>query len=235
MASLKNNTTFNRGNSKGQINGFYSRALFGYIVGENPINVGGDNDWTTGLNFDGMDWLMTNYEELVKGSNRLPPKYWLLGKTIRVSGEAIVTGTDGAGEAKFLNMRFGIKEQTTPNTTWLAVQNNENNHIFVSVNYDNLQEVPISFRCIITCPYYDENADPPNIYFMSNGYMHYDRSNWITAGPNNDRTYVPLWKGNAAIPVTDTYYTSETSIMFNFYGSTVQSIFLTRLLVEELA
>jgi len=249
MAAITNNPTFNKNNNNGQFPGFYSRALFSYAPYINIPNLLGNNDsdWITDSTWNGIGDLLTNYSDTCHGSNILPAYYWCPGKTIRITGDLSVNIPQQEFINKTLNLRFGLIETSTPATTALAIQNNNNNHDLAFDAAASLyNNVPIHFECTIMCAKIDEGQDPP-CTFYANGFYYYDFTNYNSSGNNagsKERTlYVPVWKtGNGSTTLDQLYYTSATKIMMNFYGSLIGNgddgygaIYLSKLLIEELA
>jgi hypothetical protein len=237
MANLKNNTTFNKSTQKGIAGGFYSRVLFSTSYNsDDQINLMGYTDWYSTVNYDGIQDLI-DLDFTTVGSHILPPKYWVPGKTIRISGNgwAYAAEENILNPPKYLNMRFGLQGNSV--TTWLAIQNDGFNHIFVDPNtsFSTLGTLPLYFEATIICQQRDLAEDPP-MYFTATGHIQYDRANWDTIGNNTGRSYVPLEILGGGIGVSDTnYYTPSTTVMFNLYGSTIDTFSIQSLLIEELA
>ena len=252
MAVITNNPTFNKNNNNGQFPGFYSRALFSYAPYIDIPNLLGDNnsDWITDPEWNGIGDLLTGADnKACHGSNILPAYYWCPGKTIRVTGDLSVNIPlqEGLAQNKTLNLRFGLIETSTPATTVLAIQNNNNNHdLQFNVAASSYNNVPIHFECTIMCAKIDNGQDPP-CTFSANGFYYYDYTNYNSSGENDGgkgRTlYVPIWNSsNGSTTLYQEYYTSSTKIMMNFYDSLIGNgedgygaIYLSKLLIEELA
>lgn len=238
---ISNNPTFNKSNESGVSPGYYSRVIFSYTTEENDANnLMNETDWVDG---DGIQQLIANYPTRCHGSNTLPVRYWKSGKNIRLRGTFFVSSDSGGA---YFNMKFGVYEDTSATTEWLAIQNNGDNHIFNN-GYSTVcgiaaaEYISVTFGCDISCGTPDNNDS--NLMFMTtNGFYRY---NWMDpcspSYTNAQIVYVPVWKlgynGSQSTPstISTDYYNNPSIIMFNINYSTVYEVYLINLTIEELA
>jgi hypothetical protein len=218
-----NNPTFNKSKNGGISKGYYSRVLFSYCPYVSPPNFAGGGNWTSNADFNGLDNLLQTYPYYCHGNPTLPANYWESGKTLRIKGTLWIK------KAKILNMRFGIYDLDNNDAYWLAIQNNNNSHNF-SNNADEI--IPIEFEVHLQC------QDSSNGTFSAQGLYQYngDLPQVPNIGGNilNVYIYVPIWNGTkTASTLGITPY--QTIPTFNFYGSTGDYLYLSRLIIEELA
>jgi len=234
-----NNPTFNRvvdrayGESKIS-KGFYSRTIFSYTNQySSPLELGAvdENEWTDSIDGRGLKFLSNNRPDYCHGYFEIPPYYWLPGKTIRFKGTFLVETADP--ETTF-NMRFGLRENQNGTTEWLAIQNNDNNHIFALGNITE-EFIPVSFHCLLMCGYlnYDDK-----IWFTANGFYRYHRF-----GDGQDKgtvvIQVPMWTygvnyNGITRGLSLDFYNYDTEFAMNCFGTTAKYVQLQNLTIEEL-
>lgn len=231
MPNNQYNTTFNRGNANGISPGFYSRTLFTWTNQTEGYDLASQSEWISNDNGDGLQLLVDNKSEYCHGGFTFPPNYWISGKTIRFRG---TFGANSDDTNQIFNMRFGLKEAGGPTTVWLAAQNNFNDHTFATGEQTN-EFLPINFQCLLMHSIPNFEGFP---WFTANGFYKYNRvAN--SASTNTAAIQVPVWgygsgpNGIAASVSTD-YINNQTSLMMNCYGSTVASLQLLNLTIEEL-
>lgn len=250
MAIIKNNPTFNRRTNESVINnpnaglGYHSRTLFTYqAVGGINLAVTDPAEWCNSATGDGIQMFIDNSYGTIHGDAILPGKYWCPGKTIRIKGTLIARAELSADQGPaYFNLRFGLKELQNNAVTILAMQNEDNNHIFaptpqVATVYPYTS---VAFCQVITCTEIDTgNANP--IKFSSYGYYEYLWGDENTAITGLDFTYVPVWKQTRFnLAVNSDYYNYNTRIIINGFGTTtggvdLYEVLLPTLTIEELA
>jgi hypothetical protein len=224
--------TFNRANSNGVSPGFYSRTLFTWVTPSDGYELK-DTVWTDTLDGDGLDYLSTQKPEQCYGGYIFPPNYWTAGKTIRFRGTFFVASDD---TDQIFNLRFGLQEYNTPSVQWLAIQNNDNNHIFAEgANTGANVYIPISFNCLLMCSVL--SAEDLS-WFTANGFYKYCTTP-NASSTNKSVPTVPVWGNfngtNGVSKGVDLLFTTQqSSLMMNCYGSTVKNIRLVNLTIEEL-
>lgn len=225
-----NNPTFNK-TSKGEISkGYYSRVLFTYCPYTNSTNFAASENWVASENFNGVNDLLSTYPQYCHGNPSLHPGFWRSGKTIRLRGTLLA---NREGRARILNMRFGLFDMTNNGNTWLAIQNAGGDHYLVSGIFDL---IPIEFEVHMQSQdgsglfsaqgYYKSCGNIPDVFLIGGAIL-------------DTFSYTPVWSGNQ-------YCTSitwdgisignfTTMPSFNFYGSNIPNLYLSRLIIEELA
>ena len=221
-------STFNRATQGGISKGYHSRVLFTYCAFDAPDNVAG-TDWTDISYFDGIGALISAKPEYCHGNYRIPALYWVPGKTLRVRGTVWAYGD---GKTQILNMRFGIINKDNSNYEFLAIQNNNNNHNFLGSGIASFGLNAVEFETHIQC------ADTGDGFFSAQGYYQYN-GGLPTATPTggevlNSAVYVPVWNGTLD-PFATGFTSNETAILFNFYNSALTDLYVSRLIIEELA
>jgi hypothetical protein len=242
MSQQFNNTTFNRSNNSGNSSGYYSRTLFSFTHPDPDTVQNLAGGWYSNSEFDGIADLIGNYGGYCHGSYTFPGKYWFTGKTLRVKGSCMVYSTSAEEGYKVFNMRFGLKEFDGDSVITLAVQNNNNNHIFISTSPKSLGLLPVEFQCDIKCTFLNPGADPSSV-FQAQGYYIYDYIDYDGGGKgtNSKNCYIPVYlsNNNGFIETgNDAFYRYGSGIIFNFYandGTVVDEIYITNLTIEELA
>jgi hypothetical protein len=234
MPTNQYNTTFNRGNNNSVSYGFYSRTLFTWTNLSDGYNLSSQSEWISNDNGNGLQLLIDNKPEYCHGDITLPPNYWTSGKTIRFRG---TFGANSDDENQIFNMRFGLQETSGPITQWFAIQNNDNNHIFALSTNTGGAFLPINFQCLMMCCTRDHDGDP---WFTANGFYKYNQvaSN---SSDNRNSIEVPVWDIGAggspngvASAAGSSFISNQTKFTMNCYGSTVSSIQLLNLTIEEL-
>jgi hypothetical protein len=228
---MPNNSTFNRGNNNGLSQGFYSRTLFTWVIPSSLPDLSGSETWTLETNGDGLQYLVNNYPSYCHGGFSFPAYYWVAGKTIRFKGTFFVRST--IANQRF-NMRFGLKEFNGNAVEWLAIQNNNNDHTFLSGG-TRAYDTPVNFNCLLMCSNLDSDG---SAWFTANGFYTYPL-NTNQQDPNRNIAKVPVWTNGSGTngvsnDVATDYINYQTHLMMNCYNSDVLSIQLLNLTIEEL-
>lgn len=230
MPPNPNNSTFNRGNNNGLSQGFYSRTLFTWVISSSLPDLSGSETWTLETDGDGLQYLVNNYPSYCHGGFSFPAYYWVAGKTIRFKGTFFVRSDDNNQQ---FNMRFGLKEFNNDTVEWLAIQNNDHNHIFLSGGIREY-DTPVNFNCLLMCsaPDYD------GTWFTANGFYTYPL-NTNQQDTNRNIAKVPVWTNGdgtngVSKAVSTDHINYQTHLMMNCYGSNVSTIQLLNLTIEEL-
>ena len=231
MPSNPNNSTFNRGNNNGLSQGFYSRTLFTWVNLSDGYNLVSQSAWVSNNVGDGLQLLVDNKPEYCHGGFSFPAYYWVAGKTIRFKGTFFVRSTDSDQQ---FNMRFGLKEFNNNTVEWLAIQNNNHDHNFLSGG-TRAYDTPVNFNCLLMCsaPDYDSTA-----WFTANGFYTYPL-NTNQQDTNRNIAKVPVWTNGSGTngvsnDVSTDYIINQTHLMMNCSGSDVSTIQLLNLTIEEL-
>jgi len=221
-------STFNRATQGGISKGYHSRVLFTYCAYDTPDNRV-DSDWTDVSNFDGIGDLISAKPEYCHGNHIIPALYWAPGKTLRVRG---TVWAYGIGKYQILNMRFGIINKDNSNYEFLAIQNNNHNHNFLGSGIGSFGLNAVEFETHIQC------VDTGDGFFSAQGYYQYNYGLPVIPSIGgdvlDDVVYVPVWNGTQN-PIATGYTSNQTAILFNFYGSALTDLYISRLIIEELA
>jgi hypothetical protein len=224
--SNENNFTFNKFTTVGASAGYYSRVLFTFVPCKYGYNGGVAN--TIGTGWSGTDTNIleyfvssSDYSGCHHGGFDIPPDYWEKGKTIRMKG-TLVCASEGGSQT--LNLGFGLKDITNNVTYLLGSTNNGVDHSFLDGGSGG--PLPVDFELNI-CLYQSGEA-------YGYGFYTYDTANYSSAGANRLIKYVPVWNGST-LSSTSALATTRTRIYINGYGSTIDSAYLTNLIIEELA
>ena len=170
-------------------------------------------------------------------TNRLlsfPADYWKTGKSVRIKGALHLPG---AADTNIFNMRLSIRDIAAVTTTVLAKQNNGTNHTITIPGGTPLSEGPyVNFEFIYSSVIGTvTQIDNKNQIFMkAEGYYQYDNN--LDTGGNDQTRFVPVYYN---VPYYEALNDSNqamspTRIMIDFDGSTVSSILLRYVTVEEL-
>lgn len=227
------NYTFNKNGQTGAVGtGWSQRVIF--TCGTTDDLFHDTNNWYDTEDFDGIEQLVSNYgpagtilTNISHGDAIFPAEYWKSGKTIRLKGMFWATST----EEQYLNMRIGMWE-SSPTKTVFSIQDDGNNHIFAKGQAR--ANVPVFFEITLQCINPDDNMG--NTFWITSGHYQYEYTNYSSGGTNQSDVFVPIHNTTNVPIITGTgYYYNKTRPIFNFYGSTVSTIVLAWMTIEELA
>jgi hypothetical protein len=246
MPSNTNNPTFNRFSNYGPSIGYHTRTLFVYSgeTGGNT-NLYGVSDMLDSK--DGIQYLINNFSGSCHGYHHFPGGYWRRGKSVRLKGNCLVMGfpEEEAGQYTVFGMSVGLLSVSGsapyPNTP--LAQSATTNKFPLTDGNDPPELCPVDFEIIITCAQEEDGFSPEGSRWFASGYYKYNYGNddFINGGNNTTNCYIPIVYNDAGqkniyygLSKAD-YIDKETIIMFNFYDSTVYYLYLTSLILEELA
>jgi hypothetical protein len=166
-----------------------------------------------------------------------PSDYWKTGKAVRIKGAFFVPG---ASDGNSLNMRLRIQNVDTNTDYDLAYTNNNaaggQNHImtFKTESYESngpYVNFEYTYSSVTVC---GNDVDDQNIqYLKADGYFQYDNGN-VTNLYNDEVRFVPVYDSNYYYDITGGNSPNATRIMIDFFKTSVPSILLSYITVEEL-
>ena len=163
-----------------------------------------------------------------------PADYWKTGKSVRIKGALHLPG---AADTTIFNMRLSIRDISAVTTTILAEQNGGTTNHNITFSGSPLSEGPyVNFEFIYSSVIEtgDQIDNKNQIWMKAEGYYQYENN--LDTGNNDQTRFVPVYYNVPYYAVLNdpNQAMSPTRIMIDFEGSSVASILLRYVTVEEL-